>query len=127
DLMEGIPHEACSPAGHLRLGKLIGIYDDNHITIDGDTSLAFSDDTAKRFEAYGWHVQRVADGNDVSALDAALAAARRTTERPSLVIVRTHIAFGSPGRQATPQPTGRPPAPPGASAPNQNLACPPRD
>jgi len=108
DLMEGISHEACSLAGHLKLGKLIGIYDDNHITIDGDTSLAFSDDTAKRFEAYGWHVQRVADGNDLSALDAALAAARRTTERPSLVIVRTHIAFGSPGKQDTAEAHGAP-------------------
>src|SRR5437879_13106025 len=99
DLMEGISHEACSLAGHLKLGKLIGIYDDNHITIDGDTSLAFSDDTAKRFEAYGWLVQRVSDGNDLAALNAALAAARRTTDRPSLVIVRTHIGFGSPGQQ----------------------------
>ena len=108
DLMEGISHEACSLAGHLKLGKLIGIYDDNHVTIDGDTSLAFSDDTAKRFEAYGWHVQRVADGNDLSALDAALAAARRTTERPSLVIVRTHIAFGSPGKQDTAEAHGAP-------------------
>src|SRR3989449_2362666 len=106
--MEGISHEACSLAGHLKLGKLIGIYDDNHITIDGDTSLAFSDDTAKGFEAYGWHVQRVADGNDLSALDAALAAARRTTERPSLVIVRTHIAFGSPGKQDTAEAHGAP-------------------
>src|SRR2546425_12513167 len=95
--MEGLSHEACSLAGHLKLGKLIGIYDDNHITIDGDTSLAFSDDTAKRFEAYGWHVQRVADGNDLSALDAALAAAPRTTARPSLAIVRTNIAIVSPG------------------------------
>src|SRR2546430_13500654 len=108
DLMEGISHEACSLAGHLKLGKLIGIYDDNHITIDGDTSLAFSDDTAKRFEAYGWHVQRVADGNDVSTLDPALAAARRPTERPSLVNVRTHIAFGSPGYQDTAEAHGAP-------------------
>ena len=75
DLMEGISHEAASIAGHLKLGKLIGLYDDNHITIDGDTALAFSDDTAKRFEAYGWHVQRVADGNDLDALDAAIRAA----------------------------------------------------
>src|SRR5437879_9850043 len=108
DLMEGISHEACSLAGHLKLGKLIGIYDDNHITIDGDTSLAFSDDTAKRFEAYGWQVQRVAEGKDVSAIDGAIAAARRTTERPSLVIVRTHIAFGSPGKHDTAQAHGPP-------------------
>ena len=70
DLMEGISHEACSLAGHLKLGKLIGFYDDNRITIDGSTDLAFSDDTAKRFEAYGWHVQRVTDGNDLEAIDA---------------------------------------------------------
>jgi transketolase len=108
DLMEGISHEACSLAGHLKLGKLIGIYDDNHVTIDGDTSLALSDDTARRFEAYGWHVQRVADGNDLAALDAALGAARRTTDRPSLVIVRTHIAYGSPGKQDTAEAHGAP-------------------
>jgi transketolase len=108
DLMEGISHEACSLAGHLKLGKLIGIYDDNHVTIDGDTSLAFSDDTARRFEAYGWQVQRVADGNDLAALDAALAAARRATDRPSLVIVRTHIAYGSPGKQDTAEAHGAP-------------------
>jgi len=99
DLMEGVSHEACSFAGHLKLGKLIGVYDDNHITIDGKTELTFSDDTAKRFESYGWHVQRVADGNDLAAIDAALAAARRVADRPSLIILRTHIGFGSPNKQ----------------------------
>ena len=108
DLMEGVSHEACSLAGHLKLGRLIGIYDDNHITIDGKTDLSFSDDTAKRFEAYGWHVERVTDGNDLGALDAALAAARRVTDRPSLVIVRTHIAYGSPHKQDTPEAHGAP-------------------
>src|SRR5256885_7001784 len=108
DLMEGISHEACSLAGHLRLGKLIGIYDDNRITIDGKTDLTFSDDTARRFESYGWHVERVADGNDLEALDVALAAARRVTDPPSLVIVRTHIAYGSPHRQDTPEAHGAP-------------------
>jgi len=93
DVMEGVSHEACSLAGHLKLGKLIGMYDDNRITIDGKTDLTFSDDTARRFESYGWHVERVGDGNDLGALDAALAAARRITDRPSLVIVRTHIAW----------------------------------
>ena len=108
DLMEGVSHEACSLAGHLKLGRLIGIYDDNRITIDGKTDLTFSDDTAKRFESYGWHVERVADGNDLGALDAALAAARRVADRPSLVIVRTHIAYGSPHKQDTPEAHGAP-------------------
>ena len=108
DLMEGVSHEAGSLAGHLKLGRLIGIYDDNRITIDGNTDLTFSDDTAKRFESYGWHVARVADGNDLGALDAALAAARRVADRPSLVIVRTHIAYGSPHKQDTPEAHGAP-------------------
>jgi transketolase len=108
DLMEGASHEACSLAGHLQLGRLIGIYDDNRVTIDGKTDLTFSDDTAKRFESYGWHVERVADGNDLGALDAALAVAQRVTDRPSLVIVRTHIAYGSPHKQDTPEAHGAP-------------------
>ncbi len=108
DLMEGVSHEACSLAGHLKLGRLIGIYDDNRITIDGKTDLTFSDDTARRFESYGWHVERVADGNDLGALDAALAAGRRVTDRPSLIIVRTHIAYGSPHKQDTPEAHGAP-------------------
>jgi len=101
DLMEGVSHEAASLAGHLKLGKLIGFYDDNHITIEGNTSLAFSDDTARRFESYGWHVQRVADGNDLAALDAAITAAKRAADRPSLIIVRTHIGYGAPHKQDT--------------------------
>jgi len=108
DLMEGISHEACSLAGHLKLGKLIGFYDDNRITIDGATDLAFSDDTAKRFEAYGWHVQRIADGNDLAAIDAAIVAAKRVTDRPSLIILRTHIAWGSPNKQDTADAHGAP-------------------
>ena len=108
DLMEGISHEVCSLAGHLKLGKLIGFYDDNHITIDGDTALAFSDDTAKRFEAYGWHVQRVADGNDLDALDEAIRVAKDVTDRPSLIIVRTHIGWGSPHKQDTAEAHGAP-------------------
>ncbi len=108
DLMEGISHEACSLAGHLKLGHLIGFYDDNHITIDGSTDLTFSDDTARRFEAYGWHVQRVADGNDTAALDAATLAAQAVTDRPSLIIVRTHIAFGSPHKQDSAEAHGAP-------------------
>src|SRR5207302_91106 len=106
--MEGLSHEACSLAGHLKLGKLIGFYDDNRITIDGSTDLAFSDDSAKRFESYGWHVQRIADGNDLTAIDAAIAHAKRVTDRPSLIIVRTHIAWGSPNKQDTAEAHGAP-------------------
>ena len=108
DLMEGISHEACSLAGHLKLGKLIGFYDDNRITIDGSTDLAFSDDSAKRFESYGWHMQRVGDGNDLEALDAAIVAAQRERARPSLIIVRTHIGWGSPNKQDTADAHGAP-------------------
>ena len=89
DMMEGVSHEAASLAGHLRLGKLTLIYDDNHITIDGDTALSFSEDVQRRFEAYGWHAARVADGNDLPAITAALEAARAETSRPSIVILRT--------------------------------------
>jgi transketolase len=108
DLMEGISHEAASLAGHLKLGKLIGFYDDNRITIDGSTELAFSDDTAKRFEAYGWHVQRIADGNDLNAIDKAIAQAKRASDRPSLIVVRTHIGWGSPHKQDTAEAHGAP-------------------
>jgi transketolase len=124
DLMEGVSHEACSLAGHLKLGKLIGFYDDNHITIDGDTALAFSDDTAKRFEAYGWHVQRVVDGNDMNALDAAIGTAKRVTDRPSLIIVRTHIAWGSPHKQDTAEAHGAPLGADEVKLTKQNLGWP---
>ncbi len=124
DLMEGASHEACSLAGHLKLGRLIGIYDDNRITIDGKTDLTFSDDTARRFESYAWHVQRVADGNDLGALDAALAAARRVTDRPSLIIVRTHIAWGSPHKQDTPEAHGAPLGAEEVKLTKQNLGWP---
>ena len=124
DLMEGVSHEACSFAGHLKLGKLIGIYDDNHITIDGKTELTFSDDTARRFEGYGWHLDRVADGNDLGALDAALAAARRASDRPSLVIVRTHIGYGSPHKQDTASAHGAPLGEEEVKLTKQNLGWP---
>jgi transketolase len=101
DLMEGISHEAASFAGHFGLGKLIGFYDDNRITIDGSTDLTFSDDSARRFEAYGWHVQKVDDVNDLEALDAAITVARAETARPSLIVVRTVIGYGSPNRAGT--------------------------
>jgi len=96
DLMEGIGSEAASLAGHLQLGKLICLYDDNYVTLSAGTDMTFSEERAKRFEAYGWHTLRVSDGNDVAALDAALAAACNETKRPSLILVRTHIGYGSP-------------------------------
>jgi transketolase len=108
DLMEGISHEAASLAGHLHLGKLIVCYDDNHITIEGGTELAFSEDVGRRFAGYGWHVQHVADGNDLAALDAAFAAAKAEAARPSLIVVRTHIAWGSPHKQDTAEAHGSP-------------------
>ncbi|MGH7521531.1 MAG: transketolase [Gemmatimonadales bacterium] len=124
DLMEGISHEACSLAGHLKLGKLIGFYDDNRITIDGSTDLAFSDDTGKRFEAYGWHVQRIADGNDLDAIDTAITAAKRASDKPSLIIVRTHIAWGSPNKQDTAEAHGAPLGADEVKATKQNLGWP---
>ncbi len=96
DLMEGVASEAASLAGHLRLGKLICLYDDNAVTLSAGTDITFSEDRARRFEAYGWQTIRVADGNDVDAIDAALTAARGETARPSLILVRTHLGFGSP-------------------------------
>ena len=108
DLMEGISHEAAALAGHLGLGKLIGVYDDNRITIEGPTSLATSTRTDARFEAYGWHVQTVADGNDIAAIDEAIGAAKQVRERPSLIVLRTHIAFGSPHLHDTAQAHGAP-------------------
>ena len=124
DFMEGVSHEACSLAGHLQLGKLIGFYDDNRITIDGSTELAFSDNTTRRFEAYGWHVQKVADVNDLKALDAAIAQAKRVADRPSLIIVRTHIGWGSPHKQDTAEAHGAPLGADEVKATKQNLGWP---
>ncbi|MCE7906344.1 MAG: transketolase [Anaerolineae bacterium CFX3] len=107
DLMEGVASEAASLAGHLQLGKLIYLYDDNHISIDGSTNLAFTEDRAKRFEAYGWHVQHVADGNDVEAIDAAVRAAK-ADPRPSIIMCRTIIGFGAPKKQGTSKAHGEP-------------------
>ena len=100
DLMEGLSHETASFAGHLGLGNLIGFYDDNRITIDGETELTYSDNAVTRFESYGWHVERVSDGNDLEAIDAAITAAK-ADPRPSLIVLRTHIAYGSPNKQDT--------------------------
>ena len=96
DLMEGVSSEAASLAGTWKLGKIIYLYDDNHITIDGGTHLSFTEDVGKRFEAYGWHVQRIPDGNDLGAIEKAIRIARKQTNKPSLIMVRTHIGFGSP-------------------------------
>jgi transketolase len=108
DLMEGVASEAASLAGHLRLGRLIYLYDDNRISIDGSTDLAFTEDRAARFNAYDWHVQRVEDGNDLEAVDRALTAAEKDP-RPSLILCRTHIGFGLPHRQDTAAAHGEPP------------------
>jgi transketolase len=99
DLMEGVAAEAASLTGHLRLGKLICLYDDNRISLAAATDLSFTEERGKRFEAYGWHVQSVEDGNDPETIDLALANARSETEHPSLIIIRTHIGFGSPHKQ----------------------------
>ena len=107
-LMEGISHEASSYAGHFKLGKLIGFFDDNHITIDGSTDLSCSDDAAARFGAYGWQVLHIADVNDLDAIDAAIAAAKADTTRPTMIITRTHIGFGSPNKQDTAKAHGEP-------------------
>jgi transketolase len=96
DLMEGVSHEAAALAGTLGLGKLIFLYDDNLISLDGPTSLSYNDDVLKRFEAYHWHVQRVADGNDLAAIEAAVEAAKAETAKPSIIAVRTVIGYGSP-------------------------------
>ncbi len=101
DLMEGVASEAASLAGHLKLGKLIYLYDNNHISLAASTNLTFTEDRAKRFEAYGWHTQTVEDGNDLAAIDQALAAAQNETNRPSLILVRTHLGYGSPHKQDT--------------------------
>src|SRR5665213_3001619 len=95
-LMEGISHESAALAGTLGLGKLVFLYDDNLISLDGPTSLSYTDDVLERFEAYHWHVQRVADGNDLAAIEAAIEAAKAETTKPSLIAVRTVIGYGSP-------------------------------
>jgi transketolase len=108
DIMEGVASEAASLAGHLKLGHLIYLYDDNQITIEGDTSLAFNEDVTERFQGYGWHVQAVADGNDIEAITIAIENAKKETNRPSLIKVRTHIGFGSPNKVDTAAAHGSP-------------------
>ena len=108
DLMEGVGAEAASLAGHLRLGKLTCLYDDNRVTLAAGTDITFSEDRAQRFAAYGWHTVTVADGNDTDAIDAALQAARVETSRPSLILVRTHIGYGSPNKHDSYEAHGSP-------------------
>jgi transketolase len=126
DLMEGVSHEAASLAGHLGLGKLIFFYDDNHITIEGNTELAFSEEVGHRFEAYGWHVQRV-DGNNLTQIADALNNARAETLRPSLIIARTHIAEGSPNKHDTAGAHGSPLGVEEIKLTRQNLGWPDQD
>ena len=109
DFMEGASNEAASIAGHFGLGKLIVLYDDNHITIEGNTSLTYSDDVGKRFEAYHWHIQDLGDkGNDLKAISEAFTKAKAVTDKPSLIILETHIGYGSPNKQDTSDAHGSP-------------------
>jgi transketolase len=108
DLMEGVASEAASLAGHLRLGKLIVLYDDNKISIEGSTDLAFTEDRQARFAAYGWHTRQVTDGNDIEAVAAAIEEARQIKDRPSFIDVHTHIGYGSPHKQDTASAHGEP-------------------
>lgn len=108
DMMEGVSSEACSLAGHLQLDNLIVLYDDNHISIDGPTDIAFTEDVGKRFEAYGWQVQMVSDGQDVEAIDQAIQVAKKTPGKPHLIKVRTIIGEGSPNKRNSPKAHGSP-------------------
>ena len=124
DLMEGVSSEAASLAGHLKLGRLICLYDDNHITLSAATHITFTEDRAKRFEAYGWHTQTVKNGNDLEAIDSALQAAQAETDRPSLILVRTHIGYGSPHKQDTFEAHGSPLGPKEVKLTKQALGWP---
>ena len=108
DLMEGVAAEAASLAGHLRLGKLIYLYDNNHITLSAATDLTYTEDVKKRFNAYGWHTQSVEDGNDLVAIERAIKNAQRNKEKPSLILIQTHIGYGSPHKQDTFEAHGSP-------------------
>ncbi|MBS1718234.1 MAG: transketolase [Armatimonadetes bacterium] len=123
DLMEGISGEAASLAGHLKLGKLIFLYDSNHITIDGNTSLAFTEDVGARYQAYGWHIQHV-DGFDVDAIDGAIQTAKAQTEQPSLIICNTIIGFGSPNKANSKKAHGAPLGPDEVKLTKQALGIP---
>jgi len=124
DLMEGVSHEAASLAGHLGLGKLIYLYDDNDISIERSTEITFTEDRMRRFEAYKWHVQEVEDGNDLDAVATAIERAQEETGKPSLIAVRTHIGFGSPRKQDTPSAHGEPLGPEEVLRTKENLGWP---
>lgn len=123
DLMEGVSNEAASLAGHLRLGKLIWLYDDNHVTIDGPTGITFTEDVGARFAALGWHVQHV-DGEDVEAVDRAISAAQAVTDKPSIICCRTIIGFGSPKLAGTSKAHSNPFGPDELKATKENLGIP---
>src|ERR687884_624075 len=124
DLMEGVAYEAASIAGHLRLGKIVYLYDANQVTLAGSTGLVFSEDVGKRFEAAEWHVQRVDDGNDLDAIERAIQAGVDETGRPSLIIVHTTLAYGSPHKAGTFQAHGNPLGPEEVAATRRNLGWP---
>ena len=123
DLMEGVASEAASLAGHLKLGRIIYLYDDNHISIDGNTNLAFTEDRASRFKAYGWHTIFVSDGNDLDAIDQAIIEAKQDP-RPSLILCRTQIGYGLPNKQGTAAAHGEPPGEEELQAAKENLNWP---
>jgi transketolase len=127
DVMEGVSHEAAAIAGHQKLGKLIWIFDDNRITIEGSTDLSTSTDQGKRFEGYGWHVVHVHDGNDLEAIDLAIREAKEEKERPTLIVLRTTIAFGSPGKAGTSASHGAPLGADEIEATKKNLGYPSLD
>jgi transketolase len=126
DLMEGVASEVASLAGHLRLGKLICLYDNNHVTLSAGTDITFTEERARRFDAYGWHTQSVDDGNDVAAIDRALRAARAEATHPSLILVRTHLGYGSPHKQDTFEAHGSPLGVEEVRATKENLGWPPQ-
>ncbi|HEX2997392.1 MAG TPA: transketolase, partial [Anaerolineales bacterium] len=108
DLMEGVSAEAASLAGHLQLGKLIYLYDDNHVTLSAATNITFTEDVKKRFNAYGWHTQSVEDGNDLAAIERAIKSAQRVKDKPSLILLHTHLGYGSPDKQDSYKAHGEP-------------------
>lgn len=124
DLMEGVPSEAASLAGHLQLGKLIYMYDNNHVTLSAATDLTFTEDVKKRFNAYGWHTQSIEDGNDLEAIERAIRNAQKNRRRPSLILVHTHLGYGSPHKQDSFEAHGSPLGEEEVKLTKQNLGWP---